>query len=100
MPAGMPFRFGEDSRAAGPVAPLIPPESLALKYGISALLKARSPLVARRRDGLVARERADPTIHRARAMELLARTFRAAERIPAYAGVAKKARYTDLPGYL
>src|SRR5581483_4531318 len=73
---------------------------LALKYGVAGGLRARSPLVARRCAGLLGRERADPALHRARAEALLARTLRAARRIPAHAGAAARAPASDLLAWL
>jgi hypothetical protein len=74
--------------------------TLVLKYGVAGGLRARSPLVARRCAGLLGRERADPALHRARAEALLARTLRAARRIPAHAGAAARAPDSDLLAWL
>jgi hypothetical protein len=81
-------------------APLGPDLRLVLKYGATAALRARSPLVARRARELVRRERADPALHRARAEVLLARTVRAALRIPAHARLAAQAPASGLLDWL
>jgi hypothetical protein len=73
---------------------------LRLRYGLAAALRARSPLVTLRAGALVARERSDPSIHRARAEALLARTLRAALHIPAHAALAARAPARGLLDYL
>ena len=85
--AGVPWTVAGDPR-------------LLLKYALAGALRARSPLVARRCAGLLRRERADPALHRARAEALLARTLRAACRIPAHAQIAARAPASDLLAWL
>jgi phenylacetate-CoA ligase len=81
-------------------APHGPDLRLALKYGVIGALRARSPLVALRCRELVRRERSDPALRRARTEALLARTVRAALRIPAHARIAAKAPASDLLAWL
>jgi hypothetical protein len=73
---------------------------LLLKYGLGGALRTRSPLVARRARDLIERERADPAVHRARAEALLARTLRAALRLPAHARTAARAPASGLLDFL
>ena len=100
MPTSALTQLARPAPRTGSASALGAEARLLLKYGTNAL-KLRSPLVAHRCGYLIGRERADPAVHRARANELLARTFRAAERIPAHAKVAKKAPPSaDLVDYL
>jgi phenylacetate-coenzyme A ligase PaaK-like adenylate-forming protein len=85
---------GAGSALAGPDLRLV------LKYGLAGAIRTRSPRVARRCAELVGRERADPALHRARAEALLARTLRAARRIPAHATLAARAPRAGLLEWL